>query len=248
MEAMRNANRTIVVTGSNSGIGLAVGRRYYETGANVVLHGRDRSKLDEVISSFADRSRVAHVLGNIADRTVGEALVGTAVERFGGLDLLVNNAGTFGSKAFVDVTDEELDRFVDGNLKGTYRTSQAAVRQMLIQGAGSIVNIGTVLIDHAIGGFPATAPLVSKGGIHALTVNLAAELASAGIRVNAVAPGIVRTPLHDAAMVDDLRGLALVHRIGEAEEIAAAVDYLDNAEFVTGHILPVDGGFVSGRP
>lgn len=244
---MHNANRTIAVTGSSSGIGLAVARRYYDTGANVVLHGRDHAKLNRVLGSFDDQSRVTYVLGDIADRAVGEALVAAAVERFGRLDLLVNNAGIFGSKPFIDVTDEELNRFVDGNLKGTYRTAQAAVRQMLVQGAGSIVNIGTVLIDHAIGGFPATAPLVSKGGVHALTVNLSAELASAGIRVNAVAPGIVRTPLHDPASVDGLRALALVDRVGEADEIAAAVEYLDQAEFVTGHILPVDGGFVTGR-
>jgi NAD(P)-dependent dehydrogenase (short-subunit alcohol dehydrogenase family) len=244
---MRNANRTIVVTGSSSGIGLAVARRYYQTGANVILHGRDHAKLRNLLGRFEDRSRVAYVLGDIVDRAVGEALVGAAVERFGHLDLLVNNAGIFGSRAFVDVTDRELDEFVDGNLKGTYRTTQAVVRQMLVQGAGSIVNIGTVLVDHAIGGLPATAPLVSKGGIHALTVNLAAELASAGIRVNAVAPGIVRTPLHDAGSVDDLGALALMDRVGEADEIAAAVEYLDRAEFVTGTILPVDGGFVSGR-
>ena len=244
---MRNIDRTVVVTGSSSGIGLAVAGRYFDSGASVVLHGRDRARLEAALARFDDPARVDHVIGDIADRSVGEALAGTAMDRFGRLDLLVNNAGVFASRPFLEVSDEELDRFVDGNLKGTYRTSQAAVRHMIRQGSGSIVNIGTVLIDHAIAGFPATAPLVSKGGVHALTVNLAAELAAAGIRVNAVAPGIVRTPLHDADAVDGLRGLALLDRVGEADEIAAAVEYLDHAGFVTGHILPVDGGFVSGR-
>ena len=244
---MRNANRTVVVTGSSSGIGLAVAARYFDSGANVVLHGRDRARLEGALGLFDDPARVDYVIGDIADGSVGEALAATAMDRFGRLDLLVNNAGVFASKPFLEVTDEDLDRFVDGNLKGTYRTTQAAVRHMASQRAGSIVNIGTVLIDHAIGGFPATAPLVSKGGIHALTVNLAAELAGSGIRVNAVAPGIVRTPLHDPGFVDGLGGLALLDRVGEADEIAAAVEYLDHAGFVTGHILPVDGGFVSGR-
>ena len=119
---------------------------------------------------------------------------------------------------------------------------------MMQQGeGGAIVNIGTVLIDHAVGSFPASAPLVSKGGIHALTNSLAAEFADDGIRVNMVAPGVVRTRLHDGLEVDSFGGVALLNRVGSVDEIAEAVLYLANAEFVTGHILPVDGGFVSGR-
>ncbi|MBA3884996.1 MAG: SDR family oxidoreductase [Acidobacteria bacterium] len=245
---MNNANETTtIVTGSSSGIGLDIARTFLRRGGNVVINGRDSKKLTRIAGELGAKGRVTAVPGDIGNGETGEALVRAAMERFGRVDVLINNAGTFAPKPFVDVTEEELDGYLKGNLRGTYLTTQAVVKQMKRQGdGGAIVNIGTVLIDHAIGGFPASAPLASKGGIHALTISLAAELAADKIRVNMVAPGVVRTTLQGAG-VDAFGGIALLDRVGEVEEITEAVLYLTEAAFVTGHILAVDGGFITGR-
>lgn len=244
---MTNRTRTAIVTGSSSGIGLDIARAFLDRGANVVMNGRNWARLYAAATELGASERVAAVVGNIGDKATGAALVRTAVARFGRADVLVNNAGTFAPRPFLDVTEEELDGYLHGNLRGTYLTTQAAVRQMKEQRGGTVINIGTVLIDHAIGAFPASAPLVSKGGVHAFTVSLAAELAQDGIRVNAVAPGVIRTPIHGDADVDSFSGLALLNRVGEVADVTAAVLYLADAAFITGHILPVDGGFIRGR-
>lgn len=244
---MSAQTKTALITGGSSGIGLDVARAFLEQGANIVINGRSVQKLESAAEKLGSREKVAIVPGDIADQTTGEAMVRVALERFGSVDVLVNNAGTFAPKPFVEVTEDDLDGYITGNLKGTYFTTQTVVRQMKKEGGGAIVNIGTVLIDHASTGIPASAPLVTKGGVHALTVSLAAELAPDAIRVNAVAPGIVRTPLFDGHDMDAFAGLAMLNRVAEVEEIADAVTYLADAKFMTGHIMPVDGGYVSGR-
>ncbi|MCY0940772.1 SDR family NAD(P)-dependent oxidoreductase [Streptomyces antarcticus] len=239
---------TALITGSSSGIGLDIARAFLASGANVVLNGRDPERLAKAAAGLGRPERTAWVAGSIAEARTGEDLVHTALDRFDSLDVLVNNAGTFSSSPFTEVTEAELDGFLTGNLKGTYLTTQAFVRALRAQGrGGSVVNIGTVLVDHAVAGFPASAPVVSKAGVHALTTALSAELAADGIRVNLVAPGIVRTPLHSGSDVDSFGGIALLGRVAEVSEISEAVLYLAGAEFVTGHALRVDGGYVTGR-
>lgn len=239
--------RTFIVTGSSSGIGLSIARAFVERGDAVVLHGRDASKLQRVRAELNADDRTTTVAGPLEDIKTAEALAHAAIDYFGRIDGLVNNAGIFEPKPFLDVSPADLDRFLAINLRGTYFVTQAAVRRMVETGGGSVTNIGTVLVNHAIGAFPCSAPIVSKGGVQALTTSLAAELAPQGIRVNMVSPGVIRTPLHDSSLVDDYAGLALLNRVGESDEIAHAVLHLVDAAFTTGVILPVDGGHVAGR-
>lgn len=242
----KNIN-TILITGASSGLGLDIARGFLERGSNVVMNARNSEKLASVARALGDENRIAIVPGDIGNKETGEKMVKSAVERFGSADVLVNNAGIFGLKPFLESTEEDLDKYIHINLKGTYFVTQAVVRQMKKQGGGSIVNIGTVLITHSMAGVPASAALITKGGVHALTTSLASELAADNIRVNAVAPGIVRTPIYGDADVDAFGGVALMNRVGEVQEITEAVIHLATASFTTGVILPVDGGFVHGR-
>lgn len=242
--------QTVIITGASTGIGKAIAGLFLKHEYNVVINSANAANLTATFNELGYPERLAMVAGDISNPSTGQQLVDTAVTRFGAVDVLINNAGIFEPKSFLDVDEPYLDRFLSINLKGTFFTSQAAVKQMLRQGEGSIINIGTVLVDHAIGGFPSTAPIASKGGIHALTRQLAAEFGKNNIRVNAIAPGIIRSPLqakNGISNADSLASLHLVDRIGETTDVAELALYLANSRFVTGEIINLDGGHVAGH-
>ncbi|HTD93707.1 MAG TPA: SDR family oxidoreductase [Chitinophagaceae bacterium] len=242
--------QTIIVTGASTGIGKAIASLFLQHGYNVVINSINGDNLKATFDELGHHDRLAMVTGDIGDRRTGQQLIDTAITRFGVVDVLVNNAGIFEPRGFLEVDEAYLDRFLSINLKGTYFTSQAAITQMLKQGGGSIINIGTVLVDHAIGGFPASAPISSKGGIHALTRQLAAEFGRSNIRVNGIAPGIIRSPLqakNGISDADSLAGLHLLDRVGETQDVAELALYLASSNFVTGEIINLDGGHVSGH-
>ena len=247
---MPNKNETVLITGASTGIGRAVARAFLNRDYNLVLNSQDPGRLEAAYESLGRPVDAVLVAGDVSDKAVGQRMVDAALEKFGRVDVLVNNAGVFSPKPFLDVEEADLDRYYAINLKGTYFASQAAIPAMQAQGGGSIINIGTVLVDHAIGGFPASAAVASKGAVHALTLQLAAEFGTDNIRVNTVAPGIVRTPIHarnGIENVDDLAGLSLLNRVGEGEEAADAILHLATAKFTTGVVYPLDGGHSAGH-
>jgi NAD(P)-dependent dehydrogenase (short-subunit alcohol dehydrogenase family) len=170
----------------------------------------------------------------------------TAVEKFGSADVLVNNAGIFETRPFLEVDEAYLDRFLNTNLKGTYFTTQAIIPQMLKQHGGVVINIGTPLVNHGLSGVPITAQMASKGAIHALTIQLAAEFGRDNIRVNTIAPGTIRTPMH-GGQADQTAGLHLLNRVGEVEDIAEMICTVAKSKFINGAIINVDGGLGAGR-
>ena len=247
---MPNQNETVLITGASTGIGRAVARAFLNRDYNLVLNSQDPGRLEAAYESLGRPDDAVLVAGDVSDKAVGQRMVDAALEKFGRVDVLINNAGIFSPKPFLDVEEVDLDRYYAINLKGTYFASQAAIPAMQAQGGGSIINICTVLVDHAIGGFPASAAVASKGAVHALTLQLAAEFGTDNIRVNTVAPGIVRTPIHarnGIGNVDDLAGLSLLNRVGEGEEAADAILHLATAKFTTGVVYPLDGGHSAGH-
>ena len=247
---MSNPTQTVLITGASTGIGLAVADAFLSQGANLVLNSRDPDRLNEAFETLGKPENTVLVAGDIAEKETAHHIVSAAIQKFGRIDVLVNNAGIFAPKPFLEVEEDELDRYYAVNLKGTYFASQAAIPVMKKLGGGSIINIGTVLVNHAIGGFPASAAVASKGALHALTRQLAAEFGKDNIRVNTVAPGIVRTPIHaknGIDNVDDLKGLALLDRVGEGKEAAEAIVHLAAAEFTSGTTYALDGGWQAGH-
>jgi NAD(P)-dependent dehydrogenase (short-subunit alcohol dehydrogenase family) len=238
--------QTIIVTGASSGIGKEIARYFLENGDNVVINSLSTDKLAHVFHELGAGENLAMVAGDVSDKETGIKLLVMAIGKFGSADVLVNNAGIFETRPFLNVDEAYLDRFLNTNLKGTFFTTQAIIPQMLKQHDGVVINIGTPMVNHALGGAPATAPIVSKGAIHALTLQLAAEFGKHNIRVNTIASGVIRTPMHgnDA---DQSAGLHLLNRVGEVEDIAQMVYTVAKSNFITGAIINVDGGMGAGH-
>lgn len=238
--------QTIIVTGAASGIGKGIAKYFLDRGDNVVINSFTPASLEQTFNEFGGGDNLAMVAGDVSDKRTGEKLVAVAMERFGSADVLINNAGIFESKPFLEVDEAYLDRFLTTNLKGTYFTTQAVLPQMLKQKDGVVINIGTPLVNHGLGGWPASAPIASKGAIHALTIQLAAEFGKQNVRVNTVAPGVIRTPMH-GDKADLSAGLHLLNRVGEIEDVAEMVYIVAKSNFITGSIINVDGGKAAGH-
>jgi len=255
---MRFKGKVAIVTGGSSGIGKETAKRLVAEGASVVLGGKDEAKLHSAAKEIdAGADQVDVLAGDIAKAATGAALVARAERQFGGLDILVNNAGVFRPKPFIEVSEEEYDWFLDTILKGKFFVAQAAAKAMKKRGGGAIVHTGSMWGLQAIGATPSSAYSAANAGVHALVHNLALELAGDKIRINAVAPAVVETPLYSTFLTKEQVQKTLptfnafhpLGRIGQPGDVAEAILFLasDQSCWITGTILPVDGGVMAGR-
>ena len=241
---MGNRPKTVIVTGGSQGIGAGAVEAFLGRGYNVVATSRNVTRSKELPSS----PKLALVDGDIGEAATAARVAETAIGKFGSIDALVNNAGIFFTKPFTDYTSEDFKRLVSTNLEGFIYITQLAIKQMLAQkSGGSIVSITAALADNPIAGVNASVPMITKGGIDTITRCLAIEYAKEGIRVNAVAPGVVDTPLHKDNPKDFLKTLSPIGSISTVQEIVDAVMYLTEAPHVTGEVLHVDGGAHIGK-
>jgi len=239
-----STSKTIVITGASQGIGAGLVNTFAGRGYNVVATSRSVSRSSEIPAS----DKVVRVDGDIADPATARKVVETALSRFGRIDALVNNAGIFFAKPFVDYTLDDYRKLAATNVEGFLHLTQLVVRQMVEQkNGGSIVSITTPLISHPIAGMPVSVAMITKGGIEAASKNIAMEYARDGIRVNTVAPGVVDTPLHKDNPKDFLKTLSPMNSISSAQEIVDAVVFLTEAPRITGEVLHVDGGAHLGK-
>jgi NAD(P)-dependent dehydrogenase (short-subunit alcohol dehydrogenase family) len=236
---MTHAQKVAIVTGASQGIGAGIVKGYRDAGYAVVANSRNIQKSSD--------AGVITVPGDIGERTVAEAVVRTAVERFGRIDTLVNNAGIYIGKPFTEFTVDDYRNVIHVNLDGFFYITQLVIPKMQIQKSGHIVQITTSMVDQPIAVAGAGLAVLTKGGLDSVTRLLAIEYAKDGIRANAVAPGIIKTPMHAPKTHEFLANLHPVGRMGEVHEIVDAVLYLEKAMFVTGETLNVDGGQHAGR-
>ncbi len=241
---MGTKQKTIVVTGASQGIGAGVVQAFLDRGYNVVANSRNITKS----GAFTGSAQLALVDGNIGDSAVAAKVIDTAISKFGSIDALVNNAGIFFTKAFTDYTSDDFKALSTTNIEGFLYVTQGAVKQMLAQkSGGSVVTITASLAANPIAGITASVPMITKGGLDAVTLSLASEYAKEHIRFNTVAPGSVDTPLHKNNPKDFLKTLSPMGTISDVSDIVDAVVYLTEARQVTGEVLHVDGGAHSGK-
>ncbi|MCX4404896.1 SDR family NAD(P)-dependent oxidoreductase [Streptomyces sp. NPDC059837] len=231
--------KVAIVTGASQGIGASIAEAFRKIGYGVVANSRS-------IAPSSDEGILA-VPGDIAEAATAERIIAAGMERFGRVDTLINNAGIFIAKPFTEYTQEDYAAVTRVNLDGFFYITQLAIEQMLSQGGGHIVSITSSLVDNADSRVPSVLASLTKGGLQSATKSLAIEYATRGIRANAVSPGTINTPMHSEVPQEDLAALHPIGRLGEQSDIADAVIYLENAPFVTGEILHVDGGVSAGR-
>ncbi|WP_411093347.1 SDR family NAD(P)-dependent oxidoreductase [Streptomyces sp. 049-1] len=231
--------KVAVITGASQGIGSALVEAYRQFGFAVVATSRTVASTDD--------EAVTTVQGDLADPDTAGQVVETALEHYGRVDTLVNNAGVFIAKPFTDYTTEDYAAVTGVNLSGFFHITQRAIAAMLPQGGGHVVNVTTSLVDNADSRVTSALASLTKGGLQSVTKALAIEYATRGLRINAVSPGLIKTPMHQVEAHQALAGLHPVGRMGEVSDIVDAVMFLEKASFVTGEILHVDGGMSAGR-
>ena len=236
---MPDPQKVAIITGASQGVGAGLVAAFRDAGYAVV--GTSRS-----IQSSGDSDYLT-VPGDIAEAVTARRVVEQALERFGRIDSLINNAGIFISKPFTDYAPEDYGAISAVNLAGFFHMTQRVIPHMVAQGTGHVINITTSIVDHADSASPSALAALTKGGLAAVTRSLATEYASRGVRVNAVAPGVIKTPMHDRSSYAGLAELHPLGRMGEIEDIVDGILYLERAAFVTGEILHIDGGRAAGH-
>jgi len=236
---LATTQKTVIVTGGSQGIGAGVVRAFLDRGYNVVATARNITRS----GTFEPSDKLALVDGNIAEAATAANIAEVAKSKFGSIDALVNNAGIYLAKHFTDYTVDDLRSLTAVNIEGFLFITQLVVKQMLAQNTGgSIVNITTTMVDHPFAGVHASVAMITKGGLQAVTRSLAMEYAKQGIRVNAVAPGIVDTSMHNGQSMDALKTLQPMGKFSQVKDVVDAIVYLTEADQVTGEVLHVDGG------
>ena len=228
-----------IITGGSQGIGAGLVTAYRDLGWSVVASA--------ITMQPSQDQQVLAVEGDISEPGTADRIVGGALDRFGRIDTLINNAGAFMSKPFTEYTEDDYALLVGVNLTGFFRLTQRAIAEMLTGGGGLVVSITTTIVDYAHSSEPSALTSLTKGGIAAATRSLAVEYASRGIRVNAIAPGVIRTPMHANENYDAAARLAPMGRVGDVSDIVGGVLFLQSSPFVTGETVHIDGGQIAGH-